>query len=87
MSIDNHLQDLKPKLRLNEIERLLRKYRIVIPIPTRASLVNYCDNGTWDCVFKSGIGWLVYEESFLKWVKNLDVADMRPREIGESNAN
>jgi len=60
------------KLRLCEIERILRKERIIIPPPTRPTLIGFCEDGTFENAIKTKLGWLVYEESFLRWISSLD---------------
>ncbi len=64
----------RPKLRLAEIDRLIRKHRIIIPPPTRRALHAMCEDGTFDTVGNAPtkMGWLVFEDSFLKWVESLD---------------
>lgn len=68
--------DLPPrtKLRLAEIERIIRKDRIIVPPLTRRALTAMCENGTFETVgdAPTKYGWLVYEDSFLKWVSSLD---------------
>jgi len=60
------------KLRLSEIERIIRKERIIIPPPSRPTLIGFCEDGTFENAVKTKLGWLVYEESFLKWIESLD---------------
>lgn len=64
----------RPKLRLAEIDRLIRKHRIIVPPPTRRALNAMCEDGTFETVgtAPTKMGWLVYEDSFLKWVSSLD---------------
>lgn len=64
----------RPKLRLAEIDRLIRKHRIIVPPPTRRALAAMCEDGTFETVGSTPtkMGWLVFEDSFLKWVENLD---------------
>jgi len=68
--------DLSPrtKLRISEIDRLIRKHRIIVPPPTRRALTAMCEDGTFETVgtTPTKMGWLVYEDSFLKWIENLD---------------
>ena len=68
--------DLSPrtKLRLAEVDRLIRKHRIIVPPPNRKTLVSMCEDGTFETVgtAPTKFGWLVYEDSFLKWVDGLD---------------
>ncbi len=76
MNITQHLLDLslRPKLRLSEIERLIRSHRIIIPAPSRRALICLCEDGTLETAGKKRPNdpWLVYEDSFLKWLKSLD---------------
>jgi hypothetical protein len=73
--------DFQPrtKIRLSEVERLIRKHRIIIPPPSRQTLIKFCEDGTFETVGDgpTAIGWLVFEDSFLRWVKSLD-----GREVG-----
>jgi len=64
----------RPKLRLAEIDRLIRKHRIIVPPLTRRALAAMCEEGTFETVGETPtkMGWLVYEDSFLKWVDSLD---------------
>jgi hypothetical protein len=64
----------RTKLRLSEIERLIKKHRIIVPPLSRATLVNMCEDGTFETAGEkpASIGWLVYEDSFLAWVRALD---------------
>lgn len=68
--------DLSPrtKLRLSEIERLIKDHRIIVPPLSRRKLVEMCEDGTFETVDRSvsGKAWLVFEDSFLKWVANLE---------------
>lgn len=65
---------IRTKLRLSEIEQIIRRLRIVVPPPNRRTLQNMCEDGTFETAGgKPGrIGWLVYEDSFWEWVKSLD---------------
>ncbi|HEV7698692.1 MAG TPA: hypothetical protein VGO43_00540 [Pyrinomonadaceae bacterium] len=75
MNTTQRILDLKPRtmLRLSEIERLIRKERLVVPPLSRRSLVAMCDDGTFETAPRSHkrARYLVTEESFLKWVKGL----------------
>ncbi len=76
MNTMQHLLDLSPrtKIRLSEIERLIRKHRIIIPPPSRRTLIAMCEDGTFETArrMSPGQSWLVFEDSFLDWVKGLD---------------
>lgn len=60
---------IRPKLLLAEVERLIRKHRIVVPCPSRQTLIRLCEDGTFET--PGGVptrsGWMVYEDSFWKW--------------------
>ncbi|HEY2846495.1 MAG TPA: hypothetical protein VGI80_01685 [Pyrinomonadaceae bacterium] len=66
--------DLRPKMRLAEIERLIRKHRIIIPPLSRATLLRMVEDGTFETAgqMPQKGGWLIYEDSFLQWVQALD---------------
>lgn len=67
----------RPKLKLSEIERLLRKTRAVVPCPARQTLINWCEEGVFETAPRSTERdqWLVYEDSFLNWLRKLDGID------------
>lgn len=62
------------KIRLSEIERLIRKHRIIVPPLSRQTLIKMCEEGMFETVGDGPtiLGWLVYEDSFWKWAKSLD---------------
>lgn len=70
----------KPKLKLSEIERIIKQQRIIVPCPSRQTLIGMCEDGTFQSVGKdkngspepTRFGWLVFEESFWKWAQDLD---------------
>jgi hypothetical protein len=74
MNTTQRLLDLSPrtKLRLSEVERLIRIHRIVIPPLSRRALREMCEDGTFATAARNGREWLVYEDSFLHWVRSLD---------------
>lgn len=76
MNTTQHLLDLpsRPKLRIAEIDRLIRKHRIIVPPLSRRVLREMCEDGTFETVGNgpTKFGWLVFEDSFLAWVKSLD---------------
>lgn len=59
----------RTRLALAEVERLIRKHRLVVPCPSRQTLIRMCEDGT----FETPTGpdrrsfWMVYEDSFWKW--------------------
>ncbi len=64
----------RPKIRLSEIERLIKKHRIIVPPPSRQTLIKLCEDGTFETAGTkpSVIGWLVFEDSFFRWANSLD---------------
>lgn len=65
---------LRTKIRLSEIERLIRKHRIIVPPLSRRALVAMCEDGTFETAKRTSPGqcWLVYEDSFLDWLRRMD---------------
>lgn len=61
--------EVRPALRLREIERVLRHSRIITPVPSRPTLIAMIEDGRLDGR-KLSLGWLVYEDSFKAWVKS-----------------
>lgn len=68
----------RPKLKLSEVERLIRQHRIIVPCPARGTLIGMCEDGTFETVGNepTPLGWLVYEDSFLNWAQALDEVPM-----------
>ena len=66
--------NIRPKLRLSEVQRLIERNRIIVPTPTRRTLSNMCEDGRLETAANppGKLGWLVYEDSFWKWVRSLD---------------
>ena len=64
---------LRPLLRLSEIERLIRIHRIIVPPLARRTLIAMCEDGTFETAprRRSNSKYLVYEDSFLKWVESM----------------
>ena len=62
-----------PKLRLCEIEQILRQTRVIVPVPSRSTLIKLIEDGTLKGLMPSHsqFGYLVYEDSFQEWVKSL----------------
>lgn len=65
---------LRTKLRLAEIDRLIRKHKIIVPPIDRRTLRAMCEDGTFETAGTrpSKFGWLVFEDSFWRWAKGLD---------------
>lgn len=75
MTTTKRLLDLPPrtKLTLPEVERLIKRHRILVPPPSRRKLIELCEEGTLETPpHRHGARWIVYEDSFLRWVRSLD---------------
>jgi hypothetical protein len=46
------------------------------PVPSRQTLIRMCESGIFETVRESPgrSGWLVYEDSFIRWVKDLNAS-------------
>jgi excisionase family DNA binding protein len=60
---------VQPALRLREIETILKQTRVVVPVPSRPTLIMLIETGILEG-YKMGRAWLVYETSFHKWVRS-----------------
>jgi hypothetical protein len=65
---------IRPKLRLSEVERLIRIKRIIVPPLSRRTLLALCEDGTLETApgRRANQTYLIYEDSFLKWVREMD---------------
>lgn len=67
----------RAKLRLTEVERLIKQHRIIVPPLSRRTLTKMCEEGIeFETVGRSPsrYGWLIYEDSFWAWANALDDA-------------
>lgn len=73
MQQNNELK-MRAKLKLSMVQRLIEKHRIIVPPPSRRTLINMCEDGRFETASNppGQMGWLVYEDSFWKWVRSLD---------------
>jgi hypothetical protein len=60
---------VRPAIRLREIETILKKTRVIVPVPSRPTLIGLIECGKLDGRKVEG-GWLVYEDTFKAWVKS-----------------
>ena len=65
--------EVRPVMRLSEIEKIIKRHRIMLPPPSRKTLQRMCEDGTFASVggAPTTLGWLIYEDSFYKWVASL----------------
>lgn len=64
----------RPKLRISEVERLIRTKRIIVPPLSRRKIVAMCEDGTLENAPRKTTRdhYLIYEDSFLDWIRSLD---------------
>lgn len=64
--------DFAPRtmLRLSEIEEILTQQRVMRTPPSRNTLIEMCEEGTFEGS-KTRFGWMVFEDSFEDWVRSL----------------
>jgi hypothetical protein len=67
-------EDMDPLLGMWEVEEELRKSRVFRSVPTRPTLIQYCEDGTFDSIVFRGRH-LVYESSLVRFIESLQ----RPR--------
>lgn len=67
-------KDVDPLLLMSEVEKVLHDSRVFRSVPTRPTLIEYCEDGTFDSVIFRG-KYFVYESSVLKFIEGLQ----RPR--------
>ena len=60
---------VRPAMRLREIEIILRQTRVLTPVPSRPTLIALIDSGTLEAKKMSNV-WMVYVDSFHAWVKS-----------------
>jgi hypothetical protein len=67
---------IRPVMRLSEVERLIKRHRIIIPPLTRETLRKMCEEGIFETAARnnSNLGWLVFEDSFQRWVEELNAS-------------
>ena len=60
----------RPILRLSHIERIIRRYRLIVPAPSRPKLIALIEEGKLEGK-RTEYGWVVFEDSFQAWVRGL----------------
>lgn len=68
---------VSPMLRLSEIEAILKRTRVIVPVPSRPTLIGLIEQGTL-VGRKLSHGWLVTEVSFKEWVRSFQPAAYEP---------
>lgn len=62
-----------PVLRLSEVEKLIRQYRVITPAPCRQTLINWIEEGILEGHLTFGGYYVVTERSFKDCVLKLTV--------------
>lgn len=62
-------EDIDPLLRLSEVEDVLRDSRVFYSVPSRPTLIGYCEDGTFDSITHRGQHF-VYESSLLAFINS-----------------
>jgi hypothetical protein len=62
---------VRPTLRLCRVQEILEELRVMDPLPSRRNLIDLLEEGVIEGNL-TRYGWLVYEESFLQWLKQLN---------------
>ncbi len=60
----------RPLLKLSDIEHIIRDYKILRSVPSRSTLIEMCEDGTFEAKL-TRLGWLVFEDSFDRWLEEL----------------
>ncbi len=64
---------IRPLLRLRDVEDVLRQRRVFHEVPARSTLIEWCENGTFESRRINGIIY-VYEDSFVNWLIDIQTA-------------
>ena len=65
---------MRVKLRISEVLRLIKQHKVIVPPPSRQTLMKLCEDGTLETSGgrPTSLGWLIYEDSFWKWIRSFD---------------
>ena len=63
-------QNVDPLLQLSDVENVLRNSRVFYSIPSRPTLIQYCEDGTFESLKLRG-QYFVYESSLLSFINSL----------------
>lgn len=61
--------EIRPTLRLDHVERLISERKIMTPVPRRSTLIAWIEGGIIEGC-KVGSFWVVYQDSFDRWVES-----------------
>ncbi|MCV4753851.1 hypothetical protein OFC37_30785, partial [Escherichia coli] len=61
---------IRTRMLLSEVERLISVHKILVPCPSRQTLIRMCEDGTFDARrLPNRRNWYVYADSFWRWAK------------------
>lgn len=69
-------QNVDPLLRLSEVEEVLRKSGVFYTVPSRPTLIQYCEDGTFESLELRGQHF-VYESSLINFIKGLQKPSLK----------
>ena len=74
---------VRPAMRLREIEAALKSTRVIVPVPSRPTLIKLIEEGTLDGfklpqANRRAQSWHVYEDSFHAWVRSFQPEAYEP---------
>ncbi len=62
--------NIRSRMTLDEAERQIRKYNILVPCPSRQTLIRMCEEGIFETPKRrDGERWLIFADSFWEWAK------------------
>lgn len=57
---------IRPRMTLYEVEQKIKRHEILVPCPSRQTLIRMCEDGTFEGKLDRG-RWEVYKDSFWAW--------------------
>jgi hypothetical protein len=63
-------QNVDPLLQLSDVENVLRNSRVFYTVPSRPTLIQYCEDGTFESLKLRG-QYFVYESSLVHFIQSL----------------
>ncbi|HQU84849.1 MAG TPA: hypothetical protein PKY59_17050 [Pyrinomonadaceae bacterium] len=60
-------KEVDPLLKLSEVEEVLKASKVFYSVPSRPTLIEYCEDGTFESTFFRG-QWFVYQSSLKNFI-------------------
>lgn len=64
------LMEVDPLVKLSLAEEIIKKKKLLMPVPHRKTLIGWIEEGVWTGEKKKD-GWYVRQSSFVRWAKAL----------------